>query len=79
MAFGGVTQGATAPLSPSGPPALLEFPATLAVDGRMETCSRAPRTAESRWWQVRLPSRTRVESIGLVVPQGEDGSVCISG
>ncbi|XP_043236987.1 uncharacterized protein LOC122389224 [Amphibalanus amphitrite] len=69
VAFRSVTQGATVPLSPQGPPSLPESPSSLAVDGSMETCSRAPRTAPSRWWQVRLPSRTRVESVGLVVPQ----------
>jgi len=69
VAFGGHTQGPPPPLSLS-PAAGGEFDARRAVDGDTVTCSRSPPQAAERWWQVRLPRRARIESVGLVMPPG---------
>ncbi|XP_037092677.1 uncharacterized protein LOC119112570 [Pollicipes pollicipes] len=75
VAYLGSTQGPALPLGP--PIELGQFEPRLAADGDARTCSSTPPHVRERWWQVRLPSRTHVESVGLVVRPGYSLDVSI--
>jgi len=48
---------------------LLNYAASMAVDGDEETCSFTPRTLDQRWWQIQIEA-TVVQSVAVAISPG---------